>query len=136
MNKLLTKKFRTSATATFTALISGIFLCAASLHADEAKIIDAKIQAAGGDNMFRVDVTIKHADTGWDHYANQWDILDENGELLGSRVLHHPHENEQPFTRSLSLMIPAQVTTVTIIAHDSVHEDNPETRELTVPGRQ
>lgn len=136
MKKSLIQKIKTSAMTTAAALISGTLLISANLFADEAKIVDAKIQAANGENMFQIDVTIKHLDEGWDHYANQWDILDEKGELIGSRVLHHPHENEQPFTRSLSLVIPAQVTTVTIVAHDSVHADNPETMELAVPGRE
>lgn len=136
MNKPINQKIKVFSTTAFRALIAGLFVFSASLHADEAAIVEAKIQATGGENMFRIDVTIKHADAGWDHYANQWDILDENGDLLGSRVLHHPHDNEQPFTRSLSLMIPASVTMVTIVAHDSVHKDNPETMALAVPGRQ
>ena len=44
-----------------------------------------------------------------------------NEEDLGERVLAHPHENEQPFTRSLSgVVIPDGVDTVTIAARDSV----------------
>jgi len=35
----------------------------------------------------------------------------------------HPHENEQPFTRSLSgVVIPEGITEVTLRAKDSVHE--------------
>lgn len=56
---------------------------------------------------WRVDVTLEHADTGWDHYADGWEVLDSDGARLGFRELHHPHVNEQPFTRSLSsLMLP------------------------------
>jgi hypothetical protein len=37
-------------------------------------------------------------------------------------VLYHPHENEQPFTRSLSgVVIPQNVNQVKIRARDSVH---------------
>jgi len=36
-------------------------------------------------------------------------------------LLLHPHENEQPFTRSQSnIEIPADVTTVTVRAHDLI----------------
>lgn len=136
MVKLMINRLNTCTKAAITFAIGSLFLISSSVVADEAKIVDAKISASGGENSFRIDVTIKHADTGWDHYANQWDILDEQGELLGTRVLHHPHENEQPFTRSLSLEIPPQVVTVTVVAHDSVHKDNPDTMQLAVPGRK
>lgn len=49
-----------------------------------------------------VSVTLRHPDTGWDHYADAWEVLDTDGARLGLRVLAHPHVNEQPFTRSLS----------------------------------
>ena len=48
----------------------------------------------------KFSVTLKHGDEGWDHYANQWDVMTMDGKLLKSRVLYHPHVDEQPFTRS------------------------------------
>ena len=49
-----------------------------------------------------VSVTLSHPDTGWDHYADGWEMLDAAGNRLGLRVLLHPHVDEQPFTRTLS----------------------------------
>ena len=121
----------TSATA--AALLTALFLFFGQALADDAMIVDAKILPAAGERQFQIHVTIKHADTGWDHYANRWDVLDQDGNLLGSRTLHHPHVNEQPFTRSLSVNIPAGITQVTIVASDSVHGDNEETFQLEVP---
>ena len=73
-------------------------------------------------NIWRFTVTVRHDDEGWDHYADQWDVVGPDGTVYGSRVLAHPHENEQPFTRSLSgVEIPEGVTQVTIRARDSVH---------------
>ncbi|MDX1811436.1 MAG: hypothetical protein R3240_05785, partial [Gammaproteobacteria bacterium] len=44
------------------------------------------------------------------------------GNKLGERILFHPHETEQPFTRSLQhLKIPARTHIVYIEAHDKVH---------------
>ncbi len=50
-----------------------------------------------------IHVTLTHPDTGWDHYADGWEVVNEDGASLGLRVLVHPHVNEQPFTRSLTL---------------------------------
>ena len=99
------------------------FLCGpfSFAFAGEADVIAVQ-QEAGSDRVYRFSVTVQHADTGWDHYADKWEVLDEQGVVLATRVLHHPHVDEQPFTRSLSgVRIPAHVRTVTIRAHDSVH---------------
>jgi len=124
---MFTLRFQSAA----KALVLSLF-CTGQLLANDAMIVDAKIQAMG-DRKFQIHVTLEHADTGWDHYANRWDVLDADGNLLGSRTLHHPHVNEQPFTRSLSLTIPPGVAKVTIVASDSVHGDNDATFELEVP---
>ena len=45
-----------------------------------------------------------------------------DGTVLGTRVLVHPHETEQPFIRSLGgVEIPQGVSEVTLRAHDRVH---------------
>jgi hypothetical protein len=90
--------------------------------AGEADVLHVKIFENTG-KTYNFEVTVEHADTGWDHYADRWEILDENGMILESRILYHPHVNEQPFTRSLTgVEIPAVINKVTIRAHDSVHE--------------
>ena len=90
-------------------------------HAGEADVVAVEAsQSANG--TWRFDVTVAHEDEGWDHYADQWDVLAPDGTVLGERVLAHPHVTEQPFTRSLSgVVIPPEVDTVTIRARDSVH---------------
>ena len=101
-------------------LLAVILLLAASASfADEVCIVDVKVECPGSCTFA---VTLEHNDEGWHHYANQWDVMSLDGKLLGSRVLYHPHENEQPFTRSLSgVMIPAGVSQVKVRAMDSVH---------------
>lgn len=98
-----------------------VFLFSSALVAGEADVVDVQVtkQAAG---VYRFDVTVKHGDTGWDHYADKWEILTPDGEVIGTRILHHPHVDEQPFTRSLSdVKIPAGVSQVIVRAHDKVH---------------
>ncbi len=89
--------------------------------ADEVKILAAEFNS-NGNNHWSVNVTLKHADTGWAHYADNWRIIDDKGNVLGDRVLYHPHVDEQPFTRGLSdVKIPEAVTILYIEAHDKVH---------------
>lgn len=104
------------------------------VEAGEADVIAVDIEPLGQDR-FRISATVRHDDTGWDHYANRWDVLAPDGSVIGSRELLHPHENEQPFTRSLTLSIPDGVNEVTIRAHDSVHELGGATVTLAIPGR-
>ncbi len=35
----------------------------------------------------RFDVTLSHLDTGWDHYADGWEVLNAQGNSLGFREL-------------------------------------------------
>ena len=96
-------------------------LVPAAAPAGEADVVAAEAVAAG-DGTWRFSVTVRHADEGWDHYADAWDVVAPDGTVLATRVLHHPHVDEQPFTRSLSgVAIPADVTRVTLCARDSVH---------------
>ncbi|HID48590.1 MAG TPA: hypothetical protein EYP40_03090 [Chromatiales bacterium] len=78
-------------------------------------------------HAWSVNVTLQHADSGWDHYADGWRIVTADGRELGRRTLYHPHVNEQPFTRSLGgVIIPDTVQTVYVEAHDKVHGWSPQ----------
>lgn len=92
-----------------------------TVYADDVKIIAVEFHSNEG-NHWSMDVTLKHGDTGWDHYADNWRIVDDKGNILGNRVLYHPHVDEQPFTRSLSnVKVPEGTTVVYVEAHDKVH---------------
>ena len=101
---------------------SSLCLLSCAAFGGEVDVVDARAtrQSAG---TYSFDVTLRHADEGWDHYADAWDVLAPDGTVLATRVLYHPHVDEQPFTRSLSgVKIPAGITRVTIRAHDKVHD--------------
>ncbi len=84
-----------------------------------ADVVSASIEADSGG--FTISATISSADTGWDKYADLWEVRTLDGVVLGERVLAHPHENEQPFTRSVSgVQIPIDVVEVVVVARDSV----------------
>lgn len=96
-----------------------LFVFSAPAFADPPTINTVIAQKSG--STWRFDVTLSHGDTGWDHYADAWRVLDPQGNELGLRNLAHPHVNEQPFTRSLSgVQIPEGVTEVNIQARDNV----------------
>jgi len=84
--------------------------------------VTAVVAQPTGNGTWRFDVSVQHGDEGWDHYADQWEVLTPDGTVLGVRVLTHPHVNEQPFTRSLSgVVVPEGLDTVVVRARDSVH---------------
>lgn len=111
------------------------FLMLAPLYAwaGEADVRSVKAKPAG-EGRWRLSVTVAHADSGWDHYADGWEILDEAGEVLDVRVLAHPHVAEQPFTRSLTTdKIPATLKRIRIRAHCSVHGHGGEQQWVPLP---
>lgn len=94
-------------------LLTAALACAGPLAADPATIVGA--EATRGADGWRVSVTLRHADTGWDDYADGWRVLAPSGAVLGTRELLHPHVDEQPFTRSLSsVRVPSGVGEVQI----------------------
>ena len=111
--------------------IIGMLVISESLLAGEADIVDANVACQ---QSCRFTVTVQHADTGWDHYANRWEILSTDGKLLATRTLLHPHVDEQPFTRSLSnVQLPSGTQQVIIRAIDSKHGSGGVTLTLDIP---
>lgn len=102
-------------------IILALLLMSQNVMSDQVKIVDVKMEKKSTD-QYRVDVTLLHADSGWNHYADGWEVLDAKKKVIAKRVLGHPHVNEQPFTRSLySVTIPQKEKLIYIRAHDKVH---------------
>lgn len=105
-----------------------VLLCAAlasvsaisAAYAGEVEILMVDLERRG--NAWEVSATLRHDDRGWSHYADAWRVVTEEGRVLGTRTLYHPHDDEQPFTRSLrGLVIPGEVKWVYVEAHDKMH---------------
>lgn len=98
-------------------------------EADQASALDLNyahvlfVEAVQSDDAsWCVYATVRHNDEGWDHYANAWQVLDPQGNELAWRLLAHPHEDEQPFTRDkCGIVIPPEVRKVTVRAQCKVH---------------
>lgn len=92
-----------------------------SVSANEVEILTATVIHQSQDS-YSFNVELQHQDTGWEHYADAWRIVDQQGNVLGTRVLYHPHVEEQPFTRSLNnVNITQDINTLYIEAHDKIH---------------
>ncbi|HEB97466.1 MAG TPA: hypothetical protein ENI96_13670 [Sedimenticola thiotaurini] len=102
-------------------LLLPLLLAPVLAWAGQVEILDVQARP-GGAGRYRFDVTLRHADSGWDHYADKWQVLGPDDRVLGERILLHPHVDEQPFTRSLGgVAVPDGIPAVRIRAHDSVH---------------
>jgi len=58
---------------------------------------------------------VQSADTGWEKYSDVWTVS-ADGVEVAERILTHPHETEQPSTRSLSDVEVLEGTEIVTIA--------------------
>ncbi len=117
----------------YMAVAGLLLLGSGGASAGQADVENVKVERAA-DGSYSFHVTVRHTDTGWDHYANAWSVLAPDGTLLGERVLYHPHVNEQPFTRSLSgISIPEGISKVIVRARDSQHGEGGRNLEVELP---
>ncbi len=87
---------------------------------DYAHVVAVKFRRTG-ENRYSVSATVRHNDQGWDHYADAFSIVSVDGKIVenGLRVLAHPHDGEQPFTRSQGNVLAEGL--VGVQAKDNVH---------------
>jgi hypothetical protein len=84
---------------------------------DFAHVVGVEVRKVATDN-YTFSATVRHNDQGWEHYANRWYVSGDEIQN-GVRELLHPHDTEQPFTRSTSGV---QATgTIVLVAEDTVH---------------
>ncbi|MDF4204965.1 hypothetical protein PXD56_18500 [Maribacter sp. SA7] len=76
-----------------------------------------EVSISGEPNAYTFNTTISSPDTGCDQYADWWEIIDLEGNLIYRRILTHSHVDEQPFTRSGSNIPLYSTTEVYIRVH-------------------
>lgn len=125
-SKITAKDQVTTATAEQAAIPKSTTVSQDELSVANADVLFVKTQLAQ-DGTWTFNVTVSHLDTGWEDYADGWDVLLPDGTVIKSadspftRLLLHPHVDEQPFTRSQSgIEIPSEIDIVTVRAHDIV----------------
>jgi peroxiredoxin len=118
-----------------TVVVAILLLYCTQAHSGEADVVDVEV-TADASGSFNFDVTVAHADAGWSHYANRWEVIGLDGFVYATRELAHPHDEEQPFTRSVSgVVIPHGIQKVALRAHDLVHAYGGQEMTVDLPGR-
>jgi len=75
------------------------------------------VQTSGSPNAYQFSVTVSSPDQGCQQYADWWEVLSSDGELLYRRILLHSHTTEQPFTRQGGPVPISADTVVWVRAH-------------------
>lgn len=75
------------------------------------------VRVGGRPGAYEFEVEIKSPDTGCRQYADWWEVVGTDGELIYRRVLAHSHADEQPFARSGGPVPIAADTIVWVRAH-------------------
>ena len=116
--------------------VFGLLVSATPLTADEPSVLDVTA-SANADGTYAFHATVSHRDEGWKHYADKWEVVTPEGNVIGTRTLYHPHVDEQPFTRSLSRVeVPIGASQVTVRAYCNVTGVGARTFTVKLPPRK
>jgi len=85
------------------------------INAQYAEVLNVSVSGNPPDYSF--SVTIKSPDTGCEQFADWWEVITADGDLIYRRILLHSHVDEQPFTRSGGPVKVNDVQEVIIRAH-------------------
>jgi hypothetical protein len=72
------------------------------------------VSVSGEPGAYSFSVTVSSSDKGCDQYADWWEVISQDGELIYRRILLHSHVNEQPFTRSGG-PVPIETDTIVVV---------------------
>ncbi len=96
------------------------------------EVLAVDISPAQSDK-FRFSVTLSSPYDTPERYADAWRVLDDQDKQLGIRVLWHDHANEQPFTRSATISIPANTRTVYVEGRDQANGWSGQRFKVEIP---
>lgn len=82
-----------------------------------ANVLSVKV--TGSPQAYQFLVEISSPDKGCNQYADWWEVLSQDGDLIYRRILLHSHVDEQPFARSGGPVPIATEAVVLVRAHMS-----------------
>ena len=85
---MLGNLFKTRANLVLLVALACSFQASLPALAGEADVI-AVTHTRAADGTYRFDVAVRHADAGWEHYADKWQVIGPDGAVLGERVVEH-----------------------------------------------
>jgi len=85
------------------------------INQNQAAVIGVSL--SGEESNYTFNVTISSPDTGCDQYADWWEVITQDGELVYRRILGHSHVDEQPFTRSGGTIEISSLDSIFVRAH-------------------
>jgi len=80
-----------------------------------ANVLSVKV--TGSPQAYQFLVEISSPDKGCDQYADWWEVLSQDGDLIYRRILLHSHVDEQPFARAGGPVPIVPDTVVLVRAH-------------------
>ena len=80
-----------SASPFLSSVVLSAVISVPSAEADKARVLKATANVGGS---YTFSVTIAHADSGWKHCADEFEVLAADGTVLETRILYHPHVDE------------------------------------------
>ncbi len=76
-----------------------------------------RVMVSGPTGNYTFRVTLRSPDKGCSQYADWWEVVNDEGELVYRRILAHSHVSEQPFTRQGGAVKVEEAQNVWIRAH-------------------
>lgn len=58
------------------------------------------VEVTGSAGAYTFGATVRSDETGCDQYADWWEVVTPDGQLVYRRILNHSHPDEQPFLRT------------------------------------
>lgn len=86
-------------------------------------------------NRWRFDVTLSSPYDSPKRYADAWRVVDDQDNELGVRILGHDHASEQPFTRSETIQLPEETSTVFVEGRDQANGWSGQRFEYKLPSK-